>query len=78
MEALAAVGFAANILQFVDGVCHVLKIGRQLRRNGMTDSNLNLEQSVKFLEHQITRIRSQQAIVTGSGQVEQASSHIGF
>jgi len=72
MDALVAVGFAANILQFVDGTCYILKIGRQLRRNGMTDSNLSLEQSIRFFEHQVARIRSQQpAAAAGSDPAEQ-------
>lgn len=65
MEALAAVGFAANILQFVDYVCHVVKVGRQMRRNKMPDCNLNLEKTAKVLEHQIAKIRSQQGGATG-------------
>ena len=71
MEALAAVSFAANILQFVDSICHVLKVGSQLRRRGMTDFNLDLERSTKFLEHQVARIRSQQGAVTGLGEADQ-------
>jgi hypothetical protein len=59
MEALAAVGFAANILQFVDSVSHVLKIGNQLRRNGMSDFNSDLERSTVVLQHQVDRIRIQ-------------------
>ena len=70
-KALAAVGFAANILQFVDSVCHVLNVGRQLRRHGMTDFNWDLERSTKFLEHQVARIRSQQGAVTGLDEADQ-------
>jgi len=65
MEALVAVGFAANILQFVDFVCHALDLGNQLRRQGMSDVTLDLEQSAKFLEHQVSRIRSQRGAATG-------------
>ena len=71
MEALVAVGFAANILQFVDSVCLVFNVGSQLRRHGMTDFNSDLERSTKFLEHQIARIRSQQGAVTGLDEADQ-------
>ena len=70
-KALAAVGFAANILQFVDSVCYVLDVGSQLRRHGMSDFNWDLERSTKFLEHQVARIRSQQGAVTGLDEADQ-------
>ena len=60
MEALVAVGFAANILQFVDYTCYVLKIGKQLRRKGMSETTSDLEKSAESLQHQVDRIRSQQ------------------
>ncbi|TVY30238.1 hypothetical protein LHYA1_G000648 [Lachnellula hyalina] len=52
MEALVAVGFAANILQFVDYVSHLLNIGSQLRRQGISDFNSDLERSATLLKHQ--------------------------
>ena len=74
MEALVAVGFAASILQFVDFVCHALDLGSQLRRQGMSDVTLDLEQSAKFLEHQVSRIRSQCGAATGMDVTDQVSS----
>jgi hypothetical protein len=71
MEALVAVGFAANILQFVDYVCSVVDIGNQLRRNGMTESNIDLERTTKTLEHQIARIRSQHGATSGVEEADQ-------
>jgi len=65
MDPLAAVGFAANILQFVDYVSHVLKIGKQIQRHGMVESNQDLEQTATLMEHQLARIRAQQGIDTG-------------
>jgi hypothetical protein len=70
MEALVAVGFAANILQFVDYICHVLNVGKQLRRQGMTDSNLDLERAAKILENQVVKIRSQQGTSTGLDETD--------
>jgi hypothetical protein len=70
MEALVAVGFAANILQFVDYICHVLNVGKQLRRRGMTDSNLDLERAAKILENQVVKIRSQQGTGTGLDETD--------
>lgn len=75
VDALAAIGFAANILQFVDYICHVLKVGRQLRRQGMVESNQDLEQTARLLEHQVARIRSQQGVETGLDESDQVSMH---
>jgi hypothetical protein len=71
MEALAAVGFAANILQFIDWIAHVLAIGSQIRRNGVTDFNLNLERTAKELRYQISRIRPQKGTTTSLSQNDQ-------
>ena len=69
MEALTAVGFAANILQFVDSVSHVLKVGNQLRRNGMSDFNSDLERSATLLKHQVDQIRG----LCGTAGVDEVS-----
>jgi len=37
MEALAAVGLASNIVQFVDTAAHIFKIGSQIRKNNLKD-----------------------------------------
>ncbi len=74
MEALAAVGFAANILQFVDSVSHVLKVGSQLRRNGMSDFNSDLERSTVLLQHQVDRIRMQCGAAHGVDEAGQVGS----
>lgn len=71
MEALVAIGYAANILQFVDSICHVLKVGRQLRRRGMADSTLDLERAARFLENQVVKLRAQQGAGTGSEETEE-------
>jgi len=65
MDPFTGIGLVANILQFVDYVCHVLKIGRQIRRDGLVESNQELEQTAKVLEHQVARILSDQEIETG-------------
>lgn len=66
-----AVGFAANILQFVDYICHVLNVGKQLRRHGTTNSNLNLERAARVLENQVVKIRSQQGAGTGLDETDE-------
>lgn len=58
MEALAAVGLAANILQFVDYVCQVMEIRKQIRRNnGVLDWQQDIERSAVLLKNQAHRIQ---------------------
>ncbi|KAK0514638.1 hypothetical protein JMJ35_003255 [Cladonia borealis] len=59
MEGLAAIGLAANILQFIDWTCHILDIGSQIRRQGISDLHMDLDRTAKELEYQIQRIRPQ-------------------
>lgn len=54
---LSAIGFAANILQFIDYVSHILKIGKQIKRTGMSDFKFTIQESAKFLTDQANRIR---------------------
>jgi hypothetical protein len=75
MEALVAVGFAANILQFVDYVSHLLNIGSQLRRQGISEFNSDLERSATLLEHQVTRIRFQCGTTAGSTAASQVKKN---
>ena len=77
MEALVAVGFAANILNFVDFICHALKIGNQIRRNGMSDSNADLEKSITLLEHQMNKIRMQCGQTTSDTDVDEVCKSFG-
>jgi len=62
--ALAAIGLAANILQFIDWVSHVCQVGSQIRRNGMSDFNLELERTAQELEYQLQRIRPHSGTIT--------------
>ena len=73
MEALVAVGFAANVLQFVDYICHTLKIGKQVWSNGMSDTGSDLECSTTLLEHQIERIRRQSGTASGVNEASQVT-----
>ena len=57
MEAITAIGLAANILQFVDYVCHVLEIGKQIRRTGIGDWHQSIERDAALLKHQAHRIQ---------------------
>ena len=59
MEGLAAIGLAANILQFIDWTCHILNIGSQIRRHGISDFHMDLDRTAKELDYQIQRIRPQ-------------------
>ena len=59
MEGLAAISLAANILQFIDWTCHLLEIGSQVRRHGISDFHMDLDRTAKELEYQIQRIRPQ-------------------
>ena len=57
MDPVTAVGVAANILQFVDYICHVLEIGKQIRRTGMGDWHQDIETSAALLKHQAQRLQ---------------------
>lgn len=76
MDALAALGFAANIFQFVESVSHVLQIGNQLRRNGMSDGHTELERSASILQHQVDRIRIQCGTAASVDQAGKVSIYI--
>ncbi|KAF4954200.1 hypothetical protein FGADI_5413 [Fusarium gaditjirri] len=53
---LATIAFAGNILQFIDWVAHVVNVGNQIRRNGMTEFDMTLDATTRILKHQILRI----------------------
>lgn len=69
--ALAAIGLAANILQFIDWVSHVCEVGSQIRRNGISDFNLSLERTVLELEHQLGRIHPPSGTITCATKAEE-------
>jgi hypothetical protein len=72
--ALAAIGLAANILQFIDWVSHICEVGSQIRRNGITDFNLSLERTVEELEHQLGRIHLPSGTITCATKAEEVCS----
>jgi len=78
MDPLAALSFAANIAQFVDYVCHVLKVGKQIRRHGMAESTEELEQTAKLLEHQVARITALQGVDTGLEKPDKVSGTVHY
>jgi hypothetical protein len=71
MEPLEAIRFAVNIMQFVDSICHALDIGSQIRRSGIRESPLDLEESIKLLDHHSSIIQSQVGVVTGFDAADQ-------
>ncbi|KAK7425991.1 hypothetical protein QQZ08_007573 [Neonectria magnoliae] len=52
MDPFAAIGFAANLLQFIDYLSYILKVGEQICRNGMPEFSSNIQTSAKILEDQ--------------------------
>lgn len=72
-DALAAIGLAANILQFIDWVSHVCDVGSQIRRNGMSDFNLDLDRTSAELKHQLQRIRPPPGTITCATRAEQVN-----
>ncbi len=76
--ALAAISLAANILQFIDWVSHVCQVGSQIRRNGISDFNLDLETTVGGLEHHLQRIRPPPEGVTCSTRADQVSGLLNY
>jgi hypothetical protein len=71
--ALAALGLAANILQFIDWISHVLDIGSQIRRNGMSDFQIGLEKTARELEHHVARISAPLGTATCRTEHDQVS-----
>ena len=57
MEGLAAISLATNILQFIDRTCHILGVGSQVPRHGISDFHMNLDRTAKELEYQILQRR---------------------
>jgi hypothetical protein len=74
--ALAALGLAANILQFIDWVSHVLDIGSQIRRNGMSDFQIGLEKTAKELRHHVARIKTPPGLAACPSQNDQVSTEM--
>ena len=52
MDPVTAVGFAANILGFIDFVSHLLAIGSQIRRDGVPEYHYSLQKSAERLRRQ--------------------------
>ncbi|KAH9217801.1 hypothetical protein DL95DRAFT_92377 [Leptodontidium sp. 2 PMI_412] len=75
-SALATIGLAANILQFIDWVSHVCDVGSQIRRNGMSDFNLDLDRTSAELKHQLQRIRPPPGTITCATRAEQSLRRI--
>ncbi|KAF5535388.1 P-loop containing protein [Fusarium phyllophilum] len=61
---LATIAFAGNILQFIDWVAHVVNVGNQIRRNGMTEFDMTLDATTRILKHQILRITPPDEVAT--------------
>lgn len=73
---LAAISLAANILQFIDWVSHVCQVGSQIRRNGISDFNLDLERTVDGLEHHLQRIRPPPGGLTCATRADQVGGFL--
>ncbi|KAI3316766.1 hypothetical protein HD806DRAFT_516636 [Xylariaceae sp. AK1471] len=54
--ALAAIGFAANLLQFIDWVARALEVSDQIRQNGGSAHAIGLKETAEVLRHQISRL----------------------
>ncbi|KAJ4319345.1 hypothetical protein N0V84_006430 [Fusarium piperis] len=57
MDPFAAIGFAANLLQFIDYLSYILKVGKQIRRNRMPEFQSDIQTSLKILQDQVSRLR---------------------
>ena len=75
MEPLVALAFAANILQFIDWISHVLDVGNQIRRDGISDFNMGLDRTANELTYQIQRIKPQREHLTCQNQTDQVGKH---
>ena len=51
MEALVALGLAANVVQFVDFGCRLVSKSREIRRSGSLSQHVNLDLIANDLEN---------------------------